>query len=114
VAGPVGGEEEHRVGDVLGVGDPAERDADPVPLRVAADRVGVDEPGYELVEDRDAIEAGAGVLDDTEREVLRLRFEEDLTQSKIAEQVGYSQMHVSRILRRALAKLREIADEQDS
>ncbi|HEX2129056.1 MAG TPA: SigB/SigF/SigG family RNA polymerase sigma factor [Solirubrobacterales bacterium] len=78
-----------------------------------ADRVGVDEPGYELVEDRDAIEAGAGVLDDTEREVLRLRFEEDMTQSKIAEHVGYSQMHVSRILRRALSKLREIAEERE-
>jgi len=88
--------------------------SDPNEDTTIADRVGVDEPGYELVEDRDAIEAGAGVLDDTEREVLRLRFEEDLTQSKIAEQVGYSQMHVSRILRRALAKLREIADEQDS
>ena len=49
------------------------------------------------------------MLDETEREVLRLRFAEDLTQSKIAEQVGYSQMHVSRILRRALGKLREAA-----
>ena len=48
-----------------------------------------------------------GALSDLEREVLRLRFVEDLTQSKIAEQVGYSQMHVSRILRRALDRLRE-------
>jgi RNA polymerase sigma-B factor len=87
--------------------------SDPSEDSTIADRVGVEEPGYELVEDRDAIEAGAGVLDDTEREVLRLRFEEDLTQSKIAERVGYSQMHVSRILRRALAKLREIAEERD-
>lgn len=73
------------------------------------ERIGAEDPGFELVEDREAIEAGAGVLDETEREVLRLRFEEDLTQSKIAEQVGYSQMHVSRILRRALGKLREAA-----
>jgi RNA polymerase sigma-B factor len=72
-----------------------------------AERIGRDDPGFELVEDREAIEASAGILDDTEREILRLRFEEDLTQSKIAEQVGYSQMHVSRILRRALGKLRE-------
>ena len=44
--------------------------------------------------------------------MLRLRFAEDLTQSKIAEQVGYSQMHVSRILRRALGKLRDAAADQ--
>jgi RNA polymerase sigma-B factor len=72
-----------------------------------AERIGGDDPGFELIEDRAAIDAGSEVLDETEREVLRLRFAEDLTQSKIAEQVGYSQMHVSRILRRALAKLRE-------
>jgi RNA polymerase sigma-B factor len=74
-----------------------------------AERIGADDPGFELVEDRAALDAGAVVLDETEREVLRLRFAEDLTQSKIAEQVGYSQMHVSRILRRALRKLRDAA-----
>ena len=74
-----------------------------------AERIGSEDPGFELVEDRAAIDAGTDVLDETEREVLRLRFAEDLTQSKIAEQVGYSQMHVSRILRRALGKLREAA-----
>ncbi len=74
-----------------------------------AERIGSDDPGFELVEDRAALDAGAEVLDETEREVLRLRFAEDLTQSKIAERVGYSQMHVSRILRRALRKLREAA-----
>jgi RNA polymerase sigma-B factor len=77
------------------------------------ERIGGDDPGYELVEDREAIEASAGILDETEREILRLRFEEDMTQSKIAEQVSYSQMHVSRILRRALGKLREAASEPD-
>ena len=78
-----------------------------------AERIGSDDPGYELVEDREAIDASSDVLDDTEREVLRLRFGEDMTQSKIAEDVGYSQMHVSRILRRALDKLREAATEAD-
>ena len=72
-----------------------------------AERIGGEDPGFELVEDRAAIDAGADVLDEIEREVLRLRFAEDLTQSKIAERVGYSQMHVSRILRRALGKLRD-------
>ena len=40
-----------------------------------------------------------------ERLILRLRFEEDLTQAEIAEQVGVSQMHVSRLLRRSLDRL---------
>lgn len=71
------------------------------------ERIGAADPGFELVEDRATLDATAGILDETEQEVLRLRFAEDLTQSKIAERVGYSQMHVSRILRRALGKLRE-------
>jgi RNA polymerase sigma-B factor len=73
------------------------------------ERVGDEDPGFELVEERSAISAGARVLSDLEREVLRLRFVEDLTQSKIAERVGYSQMHVSRILRRALDRVRTAA-----
>jgi RNA polymerase sigma-B factor len=74
------------------------------------DRVGDEDPAYELVDERSAIEAGARALSDLEREVLRLRFVEDLTQSAIAEQVGYSQMHVSRILRKALARVRAAAE----
>jgi RNA polymerase sigma-B factor len=90
---------------------PASDQSDQGPI---AERIGRNDPGYELVEDREAIEASAGILDDTEREILRLRFEEDLTQSKIAERVGYSQMHVSRILRRALGKLREASIDPDA
>ncbi len=74
-----------------------------------AERIGGDDPGFELVENRAALDAGAEELEPIEREVLQLRFAEDLTQSKIAERVGYSQMHVSRILRRALRKLRDAA-----
>ncbi len=77
-----------------------------------AERIGSEDPGFELVEDRAAIDASSDVLDETEREVLRLRFAEDLTQSRIAERVGYSQMHVSRILRRAQGKLRAAASEE--
>ena len=76
------------------------------------ERVGEQDPGFELVEERSAISAGARVLSDLERDVLRLRFVEDLTQSKIAEQVGYSQMHVSRILRRALDRVRTAAEHE--
>jgi RNA polymerase sigma-B factor len=89
---------------------PGSEPGDEAPM---AERIGSDDPGYELVEDRAAIDAGTDVLDDTEREVLRLRFAEDMTQSKIADEVGYSQMHVSRILRRALGKLREEAVGED-
>lgn len=84
---------------------------DEMPL---AERVGREDPGFELVEDRVTIGAGAGALSDIEREVLELRFAEDLTQSKIAERVGYSQMHVSRILRRALEKLRQATSPEVS
>ena len=45
------------------------------------------------------------ILDDRAREILRLRFHEDLLQSEIAEQVGCSQMHVSRIIRSSLERL---------
>ena len=46
-------------------------------------------------------------LDERTREILRVRFEQDLTQSKIGERVGLSQMHVSRLIREALRKMAE-------
>ena len=49
------------------------------------------------------------VLNEREREILRLRFEEDLTQAEIGARVGVSQMHVSRIIRQAIGRLREAA-----
>jgi RNA polymerase sigma-B factor len=68
--------------------------------------IGDIDAGYELVEDRLAVEAVLPGLDDREREVLRLRFIEDLPQSKIAARIGCSQMHVSRLLRSTLERLR--------
>src|SRR5437763_1345680 len=62
---------------------------------------------YEVSEDRALLEPGFRVLDDRERTILHLRFFEGLTQSQIAQQVGISQMHVSRLSRRALEKIRE-------
>jgi RNA polymerase sigma-B factor len=59
------------------------------------------------VEGRIALDAALPYLEERERTVLRLRFVEDLTQSQIADQIGHSQMHVSRILRRALSRIRE-------
>jgi len=74
-----------------------------------SERIGGDDPAYELVDNRSAIQVGIGELSEVERDVLRLRFVEDLTQSRIAIEIGYSQMHVSRIIRRALSRLRELA-----
>jgi RNA polymerase sigma-B factor len=61
------------------------------------------------VEDAVWIEQLAGSLTSREREVLRLRFVEDLVQREIADRVGLSQMHVSRILREALSRLAQAA-----
>jgi RNA polymerase sigma-B factor len=74
--------------------------------------IGEEDEGFELVEGRIALDAALPFLDERERLVLRLRFAEDMTQSQIAEQIGHSQMHVSRILRRALARIREQIREQ--
>jgi RNA polymerase sigma-B factor len=74
--------------------------------------IGEEDAGFELVEGRIALDAALPHLDERERLVLRLRFAEDMTQSQIAEQIGHSQMHVSRILRRALARIREQIREQ--
>jgi RNA polymerase sigma-B factor len=64
-------------------------------------------------EDRAVLAPGLAALEERERKILHLRFFEGLTQSQIAQQVGISQMHVSRLIRRSLEKLRqEIATEQ--
>ena len=62
---------------------------------------------YEVSEDRAVLAPGFRVLDVRERQILHLRFFEGLTQSQIAQQVGISQMHVSRLIRRALEKIRD-------
>ena len=75
-----------------------------------ADSVGIDDPGFSVAEDAATVERLMRVLTDREREVLRLRFEEDLTQSEIGVRVGVSQMHVSRLIRQSVARLREVAE----
>jgi RNA polymerase sigma-B factor len=63
-------------------------------------------------EDRAVLAPGLRVLDERERKILHLRFYDGLTQSQIAQQVGISQMHVSRLIRRSLEKMRaEIATD---
>ena len=70
-----------------------------------ADSLSEEEHGYELVEIGETLRGTLEALPARERLILRLRFEEDLTQAEIAEQVGVSQMHVSRLLRRSLDRL---------
>ena len=69
------------------------------------DLLGGEDSAYGLVEDRDAIARSWDALPEVERSVLELRFTHDLNQREIGEQLGYSQMHVSRLLRRALGRL---------
>jgi RNA polymerase sigma-B factor len=73
--------------------------------------LGIEDPGFGVAEDSATVERLMRVLSDREREVLRLRFAEDLTQAEIGHRVGVSQMHVSRIIRQAIARLREAAGE---
>ena len=77
--------------------------------------IGTEEHQYEVSEDRAVLAPGFRVLDERERKILHLRFFKGLTQSQIAQQVGISQMHVSRLIRRSLDKIREeiAAEEPD-
>lgn len=80
-------------------------------VEVVSEQLGVEEPGYELAEYSATLAPELRALPVRDRQVLYLRFVEDLTQSEIAERIGVSQMHVSRLIRGALAKLRSEIDE---
>ncbi len=71
----------------------------------AGDLIGRHDAEFDRVEAGVTLERLTGILDDRAREILRLRFAEDLLQSEIADRVGCSQMHVSRIIRSSLEKL---------
>ncbi|WP_250030899.1 SigB/SigF/SigG family RNA polymerase sigma factor [Paractinoplanes maris] len=73
--------------------------------------LGAEEHGYELAELRIALGPALAALDDREQRMLSLRFYGNRTQAEIAEQLGISQMHVSRLLARALTKLRGMIDD---
>jgi RNA polymerase sigma-B factor len=76
-----------------------------------ADKLGADDTGYAEVEDGSLVAAGLDALDERERRIVELRFFEEKTQSQIAAEVGISQMHVSRLLRSALATMRGRIEE---
>ncbi len=77
------------------------------------DYIGGDEAAYDVTEDRTVLAPGFAKLEKRERLILHLRFFEGLTQSQIAARVGVSQMHVSRLIRRSLEKLRGEIGELD-
>lgn len=71
------------------------------------DRLGADDEHLEHVEVRESIKPLLDALEPREKKILLLRFFKNMTQSQIAEEIGVSQMHVSRLLTRTLAQLRE-------
>jgi len=75
--------------------------------RAIADTLGDVDTGLERIENREALRPLLDALPERERTVLVLRFFESMTQTQIAERVGISQMHVSRLLAKSLSRLRD-------
>ncbi|MFZ4248744.1 SigB/SigF/SigG family RNA polymerase sigma factor [Actinospica acidiphila] len=73
---------------------------------VLADFIGVEEERLALVEDFHALAPLMAELSDRDREILHLRFVEEATQAEIGERLGCSQMHVSRLIKRIITRLR--------
>jgi RNA polymerase sigma-B factor len=76
-----------------------------------ADSIGETDGRFELVEHSATLGRVLRAMPERERTILYLRFAEGLTQVEIAERIGISQMHVSRLIRRALERLRVVAGE---
>jgi RNA polymerase sigma-B factor len=69
--------------------------------------MGAADPGIAFIDERDALRAELESLPEREYQVVIMRFFESLTQTEIAERLGISQMHVSRLLARSLGRLRD-------
>jgi len=74
------------------------------------DSLGEEDAGYERSEDRVTLEPALEALSERDREILRMRFDEGLTQTQIAEKIGISQMHVSRLIRKSIERMRDTLD----
>lgn len=81
--------------------------SDDAPDITPAERIGSPDEAFEVVEDRTMLVDAAAELSDRDRDVLEMRFRDEMTQAEIAERIGHSQMHVSRILRRTLDRMRD-------
>ncbi|MEU1020425.1 MULTISPECIES: SigB/SigF/SigG family RNA polymerase sigma factor [unclassified Streptomyces] len=71
-----------------------------------ADVLGADEPRYDVVIAREAVKPSLARLSERERRILNMRFFHDMTQARIGEELGISQMHVSRLITRACKRVR--------
>ncbi len=85
----------------LSSGPAGEEELDPL------ETIGEEDVEFERSENRAALEPALGRLPEREREILRMRFEEGLPQTQIAQRVGLSQMHVSRLIRKSLGVMRD-------
>ena len=81
--------------------------------RLFSKKVGREDDAYALVERRILTQEVWQAMPELEREVVALRFAHGLTQREIGQRIGYSQMHVSRLLRRALARILEFRETDD-
>ncbi|MEV5433251.1 SigB/SigF/SigG family RNA polymerase sigma factor [Streptomyces sp. NPDC052701] len=72
-----------------------------------ADTLGTADSAYDVVVDRESAKEGLRRLPERERAILYMRFFEDMTQSRIADRLGISQMHVSRLISRSCARVRD-------
>jgi RNA polymerase sigma-B factor len=85
----------------------ASLDAPAVGGATLGDILATEDSAVALVEERSVIEPALALLPPRNREIVKLRFIDGLTQSEIASRIGISQMHVSRLLATSLAQLRE-------
>src|SRR4051794_2502411 len=74
-----------------------------------ADTLGATDSSFDVVVDRESAKEGLRRLPERERAILYMRFFEDMTQSRIADKLGISQMHVSRLISRSCARIRDEA-----
>ena len=93
----------------LSLDHPGGGDTDAEGTSIAA-RFGVTDAALARAEDTATVERLMACLDERERTILQLRFHQDLTQAEIGEQLGISQMHVSRLIRKSITRLRTIAE----
>jgi RNA polymerase sigma-B factor len=84
----------------LSVGPDADGELDPM------ETIGTEDVEFDRTDERTSLEPALAALPDREQLILKLRFEEGLTQTQIADQIGISQMHVSRLIRRSLERMR--------
>jgi RNA polymerase sigma-B factor len=102
-----------RAYDAISLESANSTDRDSDTAQTLTDRIGERDERLEMVELAASVAPALAALSDRDRLILRLRFIEDLTQQEIAERVGCSQMQVSRLLRRSLARLRAVAEQSE-